>query len=106
MAWPSLRSSARHRQLPCPWLPRGRPCLLPMSWRTQGGVRGTWQEGVKDVQNKSNLHAKVSPFLPPDYPRLVQTNQYFMSTAPAPACGGRQVHSQGREPALGRLASF
>lgn len=82
-AWPSLRGGAGHSQLPCRWPPRGHSCLLPVSWRTPGGVRGARQERVKDVPNKSNLHAKVSPFLPPDYPRLVQTNQYFMSTGSA-----------------------
>lgn len=60
-------------------LPRPGAALSPPvpSWTPQHGIPGAGQEGVKDVLNKPNLHAKVSP---PDNPRLMRTNQYFMST--------------------------
>lgn len=51
------------------------------------------QERVKEMPNKSNLHAKASPSFSPHNPRLVQANQYFMKTFPSFRYGEGQIPS-------------
>lgn len=64
------------------------------------------QERVKDVPNKSNLHAKAPPSFGPHNPRLVRANQYFMKTFPSFPWGERQacqasfVERKGKDQAL------
>lgn len=47
--------------LPRPAAARSPPMPLVPSWRPQNSIAGAGQERVKDVLNKPNLHAKVSP---------------------------------------------